>query len=177
MAVQPGSVMRAGPISRNAGPARLPSMSRIPLSPLDRDLNKQVATALGWKDIRALKIQSRNSLLLEGVCPRAAPSAGAGFRSRQHVPNFAGDMNSALELLEELRQRGYHGASLSRCQSGEELRWECFLEDPLGRRVAEFADTPARAVCRAMLNAMGEPEAAPIRRAKVRAERRSLPAS
>jgi hypothetical protein len=140
-------------------------MSRIPLSREDRDLNRQVALALGWKDIKALKIQSRNSLLLEGVSPRSSSTSGAGFRAKQYVPNFAGDMNSALELLEELRQRGYHGASLSRCQltkrSGEaEPRWECFLEDPLGRRVAEFAETPSRAVCLALLNAMGSSSSA-----------------
>ncbi|MGZ3650114.1 MAG: hypothetical protein ACXVB9_09840 [Bdellovibrionota bacterium] len=135
-------------------------MSRIPLTQEDRDLNKKVALALGWKDLKALKIQSRNSLLLEGISPRHTQPPATGFRSRQHVPNFAGCMNSALELLEELRSRGYHGASLTRAQrtlkNGESLlRWECFLEDPLGRRVAEYADTPARAVCLALLNAMG----------------------
>ena len=142
-------------------------MSRIPLSQADRDLNRQVAHALGWREIKALKIRSRSSLLLEGISPRPESSSGAGFRPRQYVPNFAGDMNSALELLEELRGRGFHGVTLTRCQSGESLRWECFLEDPLGRRVAEFAQTPARAVCQALLNAMGtEGEPAIKRRAK-----------
>lgn len=144
-------------------------MSRIPLSQEDRDLNKKVATALGWRELKALKIQSRNSLLLEGISPRESGLQGAGFRTRHHVPNYAGDMNSALELLEELRARGYHEASLSRqCRtnlSGKmEQRWECFLEDPLGRRVAEFADTAARAVCLALLNAVGTPEEPPRRR-------------
>jgi hypothetical protein len=134
-------------------------MSRIPISRDDRDLNRKVALALGWRDIKALKIQSRSSLLLEGISPQMPQNCSVGFRAKQYVPNFAGDMNSALELLEELRQRGYHGASLSRCQrscqkGGSEQRWECFLEDPLGRRVAEFAETPARAVCLALLNAM-----------------------
>jgi hypothetical protein len=149
-------------------------MSRIPLTEQDRDLNKRVALALGWKDLRALKIQSRNSLLLEGVSPREG-SIGAGFRSRHSVPNFAGDMNSALELLEELRARGYHESSLSRQQRtlpGGEIvqRWECFLEDPLGRRVAEFAESPAHAVCLALLNAVGALETAPAppKRARVK---------
>lgn len=136
-------------------------MSRIPLSPEDRDLNKQVALALGWKEVRALKIQSRSSLLLEGISPHIAPSPGSGFRAKQYVPNFAGDMNSALELLEELRQRGYHEASLSRTPM---QRWECFLEDPLGKRVAEFAEAPARAICLALLTAFGlKVEAVPAR--------------
>ena len=147
-------------------------MSRIPLSPLDRDLNKKVALALGWTEIKALKIQSRASLLLEGVSPTTAKPAGSGFRTRQYVPNFAGDMNSALELIDELRSRGYDSVSLSRLQRSPkgappQPRWECFLEDPLGRRVAEFAETPARAVCLALLNALGasaeKPESAPRR--------------
>ena len=141
-------------------------MSRIPLSPEDRDLNKKVALALGWRELKSLKVQSRSSLLLEGISPHSALPPGAGFRPRQYVPNFAGDMNSALELLEELRHRGYHGASISRLPGSVESRWECFLEDPLGRRVAEYADSPARAVCLALLNAlrappdMGRPEEA-----------------
>lgn len=149
-------------------------MSRIPLSEQDRDLNKRVALALGWKGLKALKIQSRNSLLLEGISPRPSESPGAGFRTRHHVPNYAGDMNSALELLEELRSRGYHESSLSRQQrtlpdGGTEARWECFIEDPLGRRVAEFAQTPARAVCMALLNAVGAlEEPKPARRARTR---------
>jgi hypothetical protein len=152
-------------------------MSRIPLCNEDRDLNKKVAMALGWKDIKSLKIQSRNSLLLEGISPRGECARGAGFRPKQYVPNFAGDMNSALELLEELRQRGYHGASLTRCQrtrpdGAVSQRWECFLEDPLGRRIAEFADTPARAVCLALLNVMGLKEVTETPKARARAARR-----
>ncbi len=137
--------------------------SRIPLSTHDRDLNKKVAQALGWKELRALKIHSKNSLLLEGISPREKCTEGTGFRSKQYVPNFAGDMNAALELIEDLRARGYHGVSLSRMPrrkksrvAWSEQQWECFLEDPLGRRVAECAETPARAVCLALLNVLGE---------------------
>lgn len=134
-------------------------MSRIPLTTEDRDLNKKVACALGWKELNPLKIHSKNSLLLEGISPKLSgkPSA-AGFRSKHHVPNFAGDMNAALELIADLRDRGYHGVSLSRLpkkKSDKAIeRWECFLEDPMGRRVAESADTPARAICLALLNVM-----------------------
>jgi hypothetical protein len=157
-------------------------MSRIPLSQEDRDLNKKVALALGWRNLKALKIQSRSSLLLEGVSPRHSPPPGAGFRARQYVPNFAGDMNSALELLEELRSRGYDGVSLTRLRrtrldGAVEPRWECFLEDPLGRRVAEFADTPARAVCLALLNALGSGVSLPAERPKRRAAGREPRAS
>ncbi len=140
-------------------------MSRIPLSTEDRDLNKKVASALGWKELNALRIHSKNSLLLEGISPKSRDrSSVPGLRAKNHVPNFAGDMNAALELIADLRERGYHGVSLSRLPKRKSDKakehWECFLEDPMGRRVAEYADTPARAVCLALLNVLASAKGA-----------------
>lgn len=111
---------------------------------MDRELDRQIAAALGWVDFW----ESRDGDWLMGYPP---VEQGAGIDAERHpVPAFSTDLAAAWQLIDHLRAQGWlYGIG----DIGTDTHECTFFRDGSGPRTAE-GDTPAAAIVAAFLAAM-----------------------
>jgi hypothetical protein len=109
------------------------------------ELNKAVATALGWTDLKEEPQTWRMGTQLQGVPP------GLGPKSYRVVPDYSGDIAAAWGLVESMRV----SEDFVRIDNhGAKEWWEVTLSHTPGP-IRESSKSAPEAICRAFLAAKG----------------------